>query len=337
MINHYSTIVQFTAAIYLTLSFDNILFRSLWSLDYARLINDRISKMPLATSSKIAEELKRNILTNATRIEKKSRLRGFSVLIFSIITMWIMGFEQEHESIIETLHSVYFVYVLLSIVGFIISCIYIERLLCQFFLSAAILLVSFFSIFVDLHFLKDFCFTFWIVDHISGISSLLILIPLLLQLVTSWLYSENYYYMLSGTIKNEYDLYNRAIGANKSEDLPDEYKDAINKCWFDKEQGESNDTKITNLSNTFKERLKKAIETPPVLTIVKYAIANIFKVKRDELALIEKSDINGDIIRSEEENVPQPNTEPSNITKGGKQKGKTITKRTIRKTTKDSK
>ena len=71
MMNHYSTIIQFTAAIYLTLSFDNVLFRSLWSLDYARLINERISRLSLTTSSKIAEEIKRNITANAGIIEKK--------------------------------------------------------------------------------------------------------------------------------------------------------------------------------------------------------------------------------------------------------------------------
>lgn len=77
MMNHYSTIVQFTAAIYLTLSFDNILFRCLWSLDYARLINERISKLSLTASTKIAEELKRNITANAELIEKKIETKRF--------------------------------------------------------------------------------------------------------------------------------------------------------------------------------------------------------------------------------------------------------------------
>ena len=35
MIYYYSTLIQFVAAIYVTLSFDNWLFKSLWSMSYA--------------------------------------------------------------------------------------------------------------------------------------------------------------------------------------------------------------------------------------------------------------------------------------------------------------
>lgn len=309
--NHYSTIVQFTAAIYLTLSFDNILFRCLWSLDYARLINERISKLSLTASTKIAEELKRNITANAKLIEKKSRLRGFFVLVFAIITMWVMGFEQECEvniKMLNELHLVYFVYLFLSVAGFIISCLCIERLLYQFFLCMLIIFISYVVSFLDLRFLMEYRLTHWIVINISVISSVIILLPLIIQLVITWLYSENYYYMLSAKIKKEYDLYNQAINARQSEELPDEYGKAINQCWFDKEQGGTNDTKITNLTKTLKERLEAAIKTPSVLLIVKYAMVNLFKIKKDELVLIDNSDIKGDVvIQSDSNNKSQHN------------------------------
>ena len=299
MINHYSTIIQFAAAIYLTLSFDNVLFKSLWSLDYARLINERISKLSLTTSSKIAEELKRNITANATYIEKKSRLRGFFVLIFAIVTMWIMGFEQECSDKIHQvieLHLVYFVYLTLSVIGFIISCVLIERLLYQFILCVLILFISFLSIYQNLYFIMECHTLYWLINHISEIGSIIIVVPLIIQLVMTWLYSENYYYMLSAKIKKEYDLYNQAIKASKSEELPNEYREAISQCWYDKEHGETNDTKITNLTKTLKERLEAAVKTPPVLDIVKYAIANMFTIKKDELVHIDNSDIKGDVV-----------------------------------------
>lgn len=323
MMNHYSTIVQFAAAIYLTLSFDNVLFRSLWSLDYARLINERISRLSLTTSSKIAEELKRNITANAGLIEKKSRLRGFFILAFTIITMWIMGFEQEYGGStqqLNELHLVYFVYLALSVAGFIISCFFIERLLYQFFLCVSILIISYMVSFLNLYFLLECRMTHWMVINISVITSVFILIPLLIQLVTTWLYSENYYYMLSAKIKKEYDLYNQAIRAKKSEELPNEYRGAISQCWYDKEQGETNDTKITNLSKTLKERLEAAIKTPSVFVIVKYAMANMFKIKKDELVLIDNSDIKGDVvIQSDDDNKSQHNRantgKPNNVVK----------------------
>lgn len=114
--------------------------------------------------------------------------------------------------------------------------------------------------------------------------------------------------MLSAKIKKEYDLYNQAINARQSEELPDEYRKAINQCWFDKEQGGTNDTKITNLTKTLKERLEAAIKTPSVLLIVKYAMVNLFKIKKDELVLIDNSDIKGDVvIQSDSNNKSQHN------------------------------
>lgn len=334
MLNHYSTIVQFAAAIYLTLSFDNVLFRNLWSLDYARLINERISKLSLTTSTKIAEELKRNITANAKLVEKKSRLRGFFVLVFTIITMWVMGFEQRCENniqLIQALNITYFVYVMFSVVGFIFSCIFIERLLYQFLLCVLILIVSFVSICINLCFPIEYHTTLWIVNNISVISSALVLIPLLIQLVITWLYSENYYYMLSGAIKNEYVLYNKAISAQKADELPEEYVKAINQCWYDKEQGGINDTKITHFSKTLQERLEAAIKTPSVSVIAKYAITNMFKIKKDELMLIENSDIKGDVIIQPDKKQKPPHNKANTNTGHPNQLGKKVSPRRLKR------
>ena len=76
MIYHYSTLIQFVAAIYVTLSFDNWLFKSLWSMSYANLINERVESLFKVSSSTIEKHLADNVSKNAALIEKRSRLRG---------------------------------------------------------------------------------------------------------------------------------------------------------------------------------------------------------------------------------------------------------------------
>ena len=114
MIFHYSTIIQFAAAIYVTLSFDNILFKSLWSLDYASLINERISSLSVPASTKIEEKLKNCITTNAENIERLSRLRGCYCLAYAVVVLFYTGFEQDLDASVSlqqhTARIVFFLY-----------------------------------------------------------------------------------------------------------------------------------------------------------------------------------------------------------------------------------
>ena len=66
------------------------------------------------------------------------------------------------------------------------------------------------------------------------------------------------------------------------------------------------------MTKTLKERLEAAIKTPSVLVIVKYAIINMFKIKKDELVQIDNSNIKGDVVyQSDEINKSQNNMEQS--------------------------
>ena len=65
MIYYYSTLIQFVAAIYVTLSFDTWLFKSLWSMSYAKLINERVETLFKSSSSTIEQHLINNVANNA--------------------------------------------------------------------------------------------------------------------------------------------------------------------------------------------------------------------------------------------------------------------------------
>lgn len=134
------------------------------------------------------------------------------------------------------------------------------------------------------------------VINISAITSVFILIPLLIQVSNHLaIFGKLLLYAVSENQERVRFIQSSHKG-KKSEELPNEYREAISQCWYDKEHDETNDTKITNLSKTLKERLEAAIMTPSVFVIVKYAMANMFKIKKDELMLIDNSDIKGDVV-----------------------------------------
>lgn len=305
MIFHYSTIIQFAAAIYVTLSFDNILFKSLWSLDYASLINERISSLSVPASTKIEEKLKNCITTNAENIERLSRLRGCYCLAYAVVALFYTGFEQDLDASVSlqqhTARIVFFFYTIFSILGFVVSCFFINRLLHQFMLCSVVVILSLFLNLFDLNILQQHgCFIRW-VDNTQYFVLLLIIIPLIFQLIVTWLFTDNYYYILSSSIKSEYDLYIQAINANNSENVPQEYMAAIGQSFFDKEKNGTSDTKITNLSSVFQKRLEKAVSVPSIWKLLSYAFKNILKNKVDELSLFQNTEIKGEEIISSQE------------------------------------
>lgn len=138
MIYHYSTLIQFVAAIYVTLSFDNWLFKSLWSMSYANLINERVESLFKVSSSTIEKHLADNVSKNAALIEKRSRLRGFFSLLYCCVTLWYVGYEQTNlplnasQNETDVFHLSFAAFTLLSVIGFLVVSIWATRLLHSF-------------------------------------------------------------------------------------------------------------------------------------------------------------------------------------------------------------
>lgn len=288
MIYYYSALIQFVAAIYVTLSFDNWLFRSLWSMNYAKLINERVEALFKVSSSTIEKHLSDNISQNAALIESRSRLRGFFCLLYCSASLWYVGYEQNDlafnspQNEIDLFHLSFAVFTLLSIIGFLVVCLCATRLLhafviCVLLMAGFVLLNRF-----DLSICLRFPIVLHFVRNLNHYCSVLVVLPLIYQIMLTWLYSDNYY-ILGAKIRNEYEKYQKALNADSIDAAPGLYKDAFGQAFFDSKKDNSTDTSITNITAKFKEQLLVATKVPSQIDLLKYAIKNCFGHRVDQL------------------------------------------------------
>lgn len=279
MINSFGTLIQFLSAIYVTLSFDNLLFRSLWSMQYVPLILDKIKDNYNTNLNSLEEEIKDKIIQTANDIETSSRMRGIFILIYCIILMWSIGIENHINSEEkDSFNSIIFINSCFVLLGLIFSKIILKRVLNVVITWLVIVVLSFI-------YYKFFLNNTYIVNLLSSINSIniahfiiiLIFSPLLLQIYINWLYSKKYYNFLLIRLNNEYNLYKKALDSSSCDEVPNEYKDALTQSYFDsKNQSGDSDTKISNIQDTYRKRLLDSIAPPGIYSISIFACKSLF-------------------------------------------------------------
>lgn len=305
MIESFSTLIQFLSAIYLTLSFDNILFRGLWSMKYVPPILNEITK--LVNNKSLETEIKEKIKSNANLIEKQSRNRGIFVLIYCLFIMICMGIEKNECNSVAFLPIFYLKIAFVSII--VIICTFLS----QIWHKRIIFTFIIWTIVIFLFIITDFNISttnIWIIRIQRNIGYLIlsiILIPLFYQLYINWLYSIKYYGLLVEKIRNEHQTYTKAMQASCPEDVPTEYKDAITKTFFQTQSTPANqqDIKVSNILFEFKKRLLVSIQIPSFYTISKFALKTLFKREELEIPSYQESQING-------EEIPIPSSQEEN-------------------------
>ena len=330
MIYYYSTLIQFVAAIYVTLSFDNWLFKSLWSMSYAKLINERVEALFKVSSSAIEKHLSDSVSQNAALIERRSRLRGFFSLLYCSATLWYGGYEQDVLSLnptqdeIDIFHLSFAAFTLLSVAGFLAVCLWATRLLHAFVVCVLLMAGFVWLNYSDLSMCLDASVVLHFVRNLNIYCSVLVVLPLIYQIILTWLYSDNYYYILGANIRNEYEDYQKALNADGIDSAPAIYKDAFGQAFFDSKKDNTTDTSITNITAKFKEQLLVATKVPSQFELLKYAIKNCFGHRVDELKnIVVIPSING-------EELPQTETNVEKLSNGNKVSS---TKNTSKKTT----
>lgn len=247
-------------------------------------------------------QIKNTIERTAAMVEKQSRLRGFVSLSFCVFTLWYIGGESvlNQNGITEDytlqFHLPYTLSLISTIIVFFAVVIWIQRLLYVAILCIFTSLIYVASAIFDLTILLEVGLIRYITEHIEEITPIVIFLPLAYQLFVSWLYSDNYYYILGGKIMEEHVLYNKAINAQKPQDVPQEYNEAIKTTYFDKQRDSKSDTKVTNLISELNNRLQKALSVPSTFDILKYAIKNLFRVRKDVLKNYATPQINGESV-----------------------------------------
>lgn len=281
MFSSLSTLVQFLGAIYVTIVFDNILFRRFWSPDYYTLLYEELRNFDLPHTSDIEKWL--NSIKDKNHIfQEHSRKRGAIFLYASFVTLMCCAITGNNDSILEFPFIV--LYILSYIMVFLMPSVMSRWiwLLLSIMFSTIIFVASFFirpfDISIDLS-----------MDLKRLIISLLLLFPILYQVIKSWFYStalKCYYIQELNHISAEYKDVRRALDEKNSNCIPPTYNDAFVKNTF--EENDKEDRQLTSINRILLNQMSKALSKYSYKELFKAYISNPPKNEKEEISLIDE-------------------------------------------------
>ena len=266
-------LIQFLAAIYVTISWDNLMFHRFWSPDYYALVNRQLSVISKEFSSNKLEQLRNQIQKKECFLESKSRKRGVFMLLISLTLMVYIGFEKtlpvNYTPIDLQNHNV--------------------PLVALCFFSGVFLIVSHWTLHtwkktigcffvVLIFFIVSLCFQsgmsyntdVWNPCYCAKPLMVIILIlPILYQLYVNWLYSKAYVVYLHIAITQEKDSYlssKKGIDEGKEELISEDYNKVIKKLYVQNIKG---DKALTTINDFLFERLKNVCNPPTPFTLLR--------------------------------------------------------------------
>lgn len=293
MIYHCNTLVQFVAAIYLTLAFDTILFKTLWSLKYVPMLLGDIEKQKPEMTTKVQNKLVFEITNNAKEVEKKSRVRG-KFMLFLCVTILILGcIESDYCTLSTEMNDNIYSFLFFFSIGALFSMLPI-------FSNNIGIVIRFFVFMVFLPLLLNMKYSHVISyddlqsNHFSACLLIILLIPIIYQFVLNWLYSNTYLVIARERIAKCFEEYDSAKKANCPENVPSRYKDVFTQAYFDSRNG-NQDTVFTKISNRFEELLLKDLRMPSMANLLFNAFTHINKSCDDlDTSQVEHSDNHND-------------------------------------------
>lgn len=272
MISAFSSYIELFAAIYLTISLDDLLLKRFWTPDYESKMSKALKsiKMPGVALSSILQQTK-----SLSRIEEaRSRKRG--VLMFGL-TVWLLilsGFEekllmvgQNGEAIILIALSIltliafgfddrflktgWSVIIVTLLIPFIVSLIFLSsrrcEFICMFYSRADIVLV----------------FSAQLLLLFS------LLLPVVWQLFRNWLYTRSYIQYIVDETSMRAKEYRYALsyqkGTHQMTKVAKPYMNIVADSLGDNWQ----DLQITSLINTLKSELSKIVFVPRMLVLLR--------------------------------------------------------------------
>lgn len=283
MLSNYSSFLEISAGIYASICFDDVL-NNIWSSQYYKRLNPIFKSISINSYTNLAEKLidenQEWVLTLKKPMVKRATLMFVIIFLSSIY----IGFEDEiqrsHE-LISQLRTA-----LVTIVLLILFFVYgvLHRIVFSKWKNFLLSIIT--LIFLSI-------ITFWLISkydlqcnvcnkYFSPIFILFILIPLITQLISSWVYSSLYIGYVRDEIYTHVDEYNDAIKMLEQKDrqsMPKDYQNIL-VSQFLKDSDNAADTCVELFNNHLFEKIT-AITKPKgvweiLISWVKYQYNNIF-------------------------------------------------------------
>jgi len=267
MFSPLATIVQFLGAIYVTIVFDNVLFRRFWSPDFYTLLDMQLKRYDLPRTTQISNWLE-SVKQQNRQFQENSRKRGtiFLYASFMILTgISIVGKDDDNLQwpILTLCCCTYLMWAFMTKV--------MNRwiwLLLGLVISTILFAVSFLYNPFDIQ-LTGRC------DIVRLALIVVLLIPICYQILKSWLSStalKCYYTQQLKIIHDEYNEAKYAITQQDSSKIPETYKQAFVNASF--VQNNKEDVQLTNVNNRLKDQLSKLSKDISWSMLIKAYLSN---------------------------------------------------------------
>lgn len=289
MLNELNTLVQFLAALYVTITIDNLVIHRFWTPDLYAIVRKTLSKFDFALSSPAQDGLLTTVQSSAAIVEKQSRLRGVYFLMLCISILTFNCFES-NISVVD-IPIFYFSILITLTVAFLLYVYGVYRWTQwrSVIISYIILLAVFvLNVLLPLSVNRFIGWTIWATSNVSTILFwdkfcliVLLSIPILIRLVLNWLNSSVYVKCLTEKLNKEYDSYKKTADAIKTKNQKDCDKkyDAVYKDVF-----YSNTLTEDNVNTAIVKKLVEYLETTcaPMTSwqLIKYRIKDRKSIDR---------------------------------------------------------
>lgn len=229
MLENFSSLVEFFAAVYVTMTINNDYCENFWTPQYYKEMEHLLDKFKFNTSSTSNKELINAIKTTYQKIQGNARRRGAVMLWFCVMVLIYIGFEDDNaicaKAIIHYKPLFYSQSILLLIVLFPNYLMKSWR-----WVSFWIFTITVFYALVkytDIGLYFDNSLLEWGYSSSKSILLGMLLFPVLYQTLLFWEYSRMYKGYLGNKVQIEYEKYTKSLAGIQTGDkdkVDPEYK-----------------------------------------------------------------------------------------------------------------
>lgn len=282
MISQFSSLIEFLAAIYVSMSLDNDFCKSFWTPDFFKEIDNVFDDFQIENKF-VYDKIKGSIKVKSENIQNSSLKRGGFMLGFCVFLLIYIGFE-DGTKCSDPYYNLPISIICLAvflITSFLYKYVFKNWRFVVYLLT--FIIIGFF--FLKYHLpqstgaiqsLSESQVYFLSVLQYSmpylgiGIFIFCALFPILHQVLTNWVYSRAYKEYLTQKINFEIKLYKdskRGIEEHNRNIVAKVYYDAFNESYF----SSNSDRDITVLNDVLYKRLMK-ITVPSIMLLLLYHI-----------------------------------------------------------------
>lgn len=300
MIASFSSLIEFFSAVYVTMTINSDFCENFWTPQYYKEMDSLLKTYKFSTSSVSNSELVNSVKSTYEKIQGYAKRKGAVMLLFCILTLVYIGFENDtnsYELALNHYNPLFYSQLIVTI----IICLSNWLLRTWRWVAFWGVIIIAFYIAIKITPLGVYCkndLLIWGYSSSKYILLGMLTFPILYQMILFWEFSSIYKGYLKGKVKEEYDKYRKSLHGienGKKDEVDPDYKSVYVDYKIENKGAEDNS--LEPLNKHLYERLVE-IASPSKWTLIgsylKFKILKILQFfnKNFQLSLFSTSNIN---------------------------------------------